>query len=185
MPAAPGPYTFEKIIRRTVVFHLFEGIVQFPLSFPVQSHGEPRPAPCNGIASPLFAERLKRLPLPLGDQDKEVFVLLVQVVQRPAEGGQLLAQGRRPFFMGKLHMLHAHRAQPPVQQSRDLRAPLLPQLRQGILYGSVIFQNIQRIGNVLFEFLFFHSRFPPLLKLALDYPVEIPARVSDELLPLG
>ena len=87
--------------------------------------------------------------------------------------------------MGKLHMLHAHRAQPPVQQRRDLRAPLLPQLRQGILYGSVIFQNIQRISNVLFEFLFFHSRFPPLLKLTLDYPVEIPARVSDELLPLG
>ena len=36
----------------------------------------------------------------LWDQGKQILVLIIQVIQRPAEGRQLLPQCRRPFFMG-------------------------------------------------------------------------------------
>ena len=61
--------------------------------------------------SPLLFQQVTRLPLffavtfpfPalfLWNQDKQILVLIVQVIQRPAEGRQLLPQRRRPFFMG-------------------------------------------------------------------------------------
>ena len=34
------------------------------------------------------------------DQGKQILVLIVQVIQRPAEGREFLPQGRRSFFMG-------------------------------------------------------------------------------------
>ena len=99
----------------------------------------------SAVLSLLLTEGFKRLPFPLGYQDKQVLVLPVQIVQRPAEGGQFLPQSVRARFVGKLHILDAHRIEPPVQQRRDLSPPFFPQFRQGILYGSVIFQDVQRI----------------------------------------
>ena len=82
----------------------------------------------------------------LWDQNKQILVLIVQVIQRPAEGGQLLSQCRRPLFVGQSHVLYADGIQAFLQQRRDLCAPLSPKLRQSVLYGSVKFQNVQRIG---------------------------------------
>ena len=87
----------------------------------------------------------------LRDQGKQILVLIVQVIQRPAEGRKFLSQRCRPFFMGQFHILNANGIKAFIQQRRDLRAPFFSQFRQSVLYGSVKFQNVQRILYDLFE----------------------------------
>ena len=79
------------------------------------------------------------------DQGKQILVLIVQVIQRPAEGREFLPQGRRSFFMGQFHILDADGVKAFIQQRRDLCAPFPSKFRQSVLYGSVKFQNVQRI----------------------------------------
>ena len=87
----------------------------------------------------------------LWDQGKKILVLIVQVIQCPAEGRQLLPQRRRPFFMGQSHILDTDGIKASIQQRRDLCAPFFSKFRQSVLYGSVKFQNVQRIIYDLFE----------------------------------
>ena len=73
------------------------------------------------------------------DQGKQILVLIVQVIQRPAEGREFLPQGRRSFFMGQFHILDADSIKAFIQQRRDLCAPFFSKFRQSVLYGSVKF----------------------------------------------
>ena len=87
----------------------------------------------------LFAVAFPFAALFLWDQGKQILVLIVQVIQRPAEGREFLSQRRRSFFMGQFHILDADGVEAFLQQRRDLCAPFSPKLRQSVLYGSVKF----------------------------------------------
>lgn len=53
--------------------------------------------------------------------------------------------------MGQFHILDADSVKAFIQQRRDLCAPFFSKFRQSVLYGSVKFQNVQRIIYDLFE----------------------------------
>ena len=72
------------------------------------------------------------------NQGKQILVLIVQVIQGPAEGGQFLSQRRRPFFVGQSHILDADGIKAFIEQRRDLCAPFSPKLFQGVLNRPVI-----------------------------------------------
>ena len=99
----------------------------------------------------LFAVAFPFAAFLLRDQGKQILVLIVQVIQRPAEGRKLLPQRRRPFFMGQFHILDTDGIEAFIQQHRDLWAPFFSKPGQRVLYGSVKFQNVQRILYDVFE----------------------------------
>ena len=99
----------------------------------------------------LFAVAFPFVAFFLWNQGKKILILIVQVIQCPAKGREFLPQRCCPFVMGQFHILDANGIKAFVQQHRDLCAPFSPKLRQSVLYGSVKFQNVQRIIYDLFE----------------------------------
>ena len=142
------PFARRKITRQGV-----EEIIVLILKYVfLAGHQLPRVLLLGMVApfSPLLFHQVAILPLLFAvafpfvafffwDQGKQILVLIVQVIQRPAEGREFLPQGRRSFFMGQFHILDADSVKAFIQQRRDLCAPFPSKFRQSVLYGSVKF----------------------------------------------
>ena len=80
----------------------------------------------------------------LWDQGKQILVLIVQVIQCPAEGRKFLSQGCRPFSWDSfIYWTQRHQSVHPAAPG-PVR-PIFLEVRQSVLYGSVKFQNVQCI----------------------------------------
>ena len=142
------PFSRRKITRQGI-----EEIIVLILKYVfIAGHQLPRVLLLGMVApfSPLLFHQVAILPLLfavafpfvavfLWDQGKQILVLIVQVIQCPAEGRKFLSQRCRPFFVGQFHILDADGVKAFIQQRRDLCAPFFSKFRQSVLYGSVKF----------------------------------------------